>query len=221
MNISERVKSGTAGTLSIINAGIKSFLAGASGIHNAACAALFHALERGDTRPLDKVFASVSATKPKDAALFRQWIGDKTKIMVEDQDGHLRPKMLLKITDDNGVKTFKFSEGVSENMRVGILNFDNLLSSSPFYKFEKEKNKEEKDFGTLELLKSVNAFVKSVNKKATDNGLTIPPVVMEALKEVSKSLKGFDIELMEFEAKREKRMKAIEAMMNAKAPAKA
>lgn len=213
-NIGDRIKSGMNGLNSVVNSGLKAFQNGSQGIHQAAVAALWHALEKGDTRILDKVLGVITAVKPKEAGMFKSWVGANSTIVIENAEGERKNKLLLKLVDDgqNG-KKFKFSEGVSENMRIGHFDLEKGLTGTPYYRWEKEKS-EAKEFGTLELLKMAANFPSSMTKKATDSGLEIPPIIMAALEELRKAMKGFDLEMMEFQAKREKRAKILDELLN-------
>lgn len=167
---------GGAGVNELIDKAIVSYKVMAGVLHQAACAALYHATETGDSRPLTKFF---NGLRQNDRDGLRVWLGKIATITHSQEDGSEVETKYLTYKKDAG---FVIKKG-TQDLRAGYLDIEKLLASPSFQDVNQDKEKPDVDLvAIMAMLAKIEAKTK---KKATDNDVKVPEAVLKQLASLS------------------------------------
>lgn len=161
-----------AGTVSdLVNKTVSSYKTMANVLHQAACAALFHAAQTGDSRPLSALHAGM---RKNDADALRIWVGKRTVVDVMQDDKELQVPY-MSYTKDKGFAIKK----ATENYRVGHHDLEALLAGPSF---QDVNQKAESVYDLKKLLAFLARVEKQAGKKAEEHGFEVPSELMVAIR---------------------------------------
>lgn len=158
----------------LVNKTVVSYHTMSGVLHQAACAALFHAAQTGDSRPLSALHAGL---RKNDADALRIWVGKRTVVEVMQDDKELSiPYVTFK--KDAG---FAIKKG-TENYRVGHHDLEALLAGPSF---QDVNQKAEAVYDLKKLIAFLARVEKQADKKAEDNGFEVPAELMGAIRNLT------------------------------------
>ena len=158
----------------LVNKTVSSYKTMAHVLHQAACAALFHAAQTGDSRPLSARHAGM---RQNDADALRIWVGKRTVVTIMKGEEEIQiPYMSFK--KDAGFAIKK----ATENYRVGHHELEALLAGPSF---QDVNQKAESVYDLKKLLAMLSRVEKQADKKAEEHGFEIPAELMGAIRSLT------------------------------------
>lgn len=155
----------------LVNKTVASYKTMAGVLHQAACAALFHAAQTGDSRPLSALHAGM---RKNDADALRIWVGKRTVVDVMQDDKELQVPYMT-FNKDKGFAIKK----ATENYRVGHHDLEALLAGPSF---QDVNQKAESVYDLKKLLAFLARVEKQADKKAETHGFEVPAELMGAIR---------------------------------------
>lgn len=176
INLNEIANNGKA-LNGYVNATIKAYGNLAVRLHTTAAMVVFHALQFREASALN-TFAK--GLRVNDLTALKVWIGKHTLCPGEtDRNPAANPATMIGYSKDKG---FFVRKGIKSE---DAWTLDGLLALDPFY----NKNVQDKDAITLEkLLAILAAAAKSIDTKATNNDIMLPPAITELLGTITKTV---------------------------------
>ena len=160
----------------LINKTVASYKTMSHVLHQAACAALFHAAQPGDSRPLSSLH---NGMRQNDADALRIWVGKLAIVTVQEEGKEETiqvPYLTFKKADG-----FKIRKN-TENYRVGHLDIEALLAGPSF---QDVNQKSEAVYDLKKLLATLARVEKQADKKSEENGFEVPAEVMAAIRNLT------------------------------------
>jgi hypothetical protein len=162
-------------------------------LHLTASGCIYHALQYGNTTPLNTFFKGLEEHRINDANSLRAYIGFVCSTPM-GEDG--KASNLFVYSQKEG---FSLNKKHGENMRKS-LTLEDFLSTEPFYAHNIRA--EGKTIGLAELLSMMKKAVEKADKQGTELNITIPFHILEAGKELVKAIDSTDVEAIEAGKKR-------------------
>lgn len=167
------IADGGKGVNSLVGKALASYAKMGVVLHQTACAALFHASETGDTRPLS---AFATGLRKNDSDALKLWVNKLVMFEIDNEDGSTIEQRFIGFAKDKG---FTVKKG-TEEVRKGFFDLDKLLAQPSFQDIDQKA--EAKPLGLAEILAMIAKFEKQVDKKASENDVKLPAEVVNAVK---------------------------------------
>jgi hypothetical protein len=176
INLNEIANNGKA-LNGYVQATIKAYGNLAIRLHTTAAMVVFHALQHREASALNTFGKGL---RVNDLTALKVWIGKHTLVPGEtERNPGVNPATLIGYSKDKG---FFVRKGLKSE---DAFTLDGLLALAPFY----DKNVQDKDALTLEKLLAILASAaKSIDTKATNNDIMLPPAITELLGTITKTV---------------------------------
>jgi hypothetical protein len=167
----DATKEGGKGVNSLVAKALATYHQAGKVLHHTACAAIFHAFQTGDSRPLTSFHAGL---RQNDADALRIWSGKLANVTISD-DGVETITPVLTFKKDSG---FAVKKG-TENLRVGYLDLAALVNGPSFQDVNQAK---ESVYDLKKLLAMLMRIEKQAEKKSEEFEFEIPVELLGAIK---------------------------------------
>lgn len=146
-------------------------------LHTNAAMTVFHALQYREASTLNTF---VKGLRVNDATALKLWIAKHTLCPGEtERNPGVNPATFIGYSKDKG---FFVRKGLKSE---DVFTLDDLIALKPFL----DKNVQDKDALTLEkLLAMLASAAKSIDTKATNNDIILPPAITELLGTINKTV---------------------------------
>lgn len=170
----EAYRNGSKGITSFVTSVLTDYTKLSVRLHFAACATFFHAMQSGDVRPLNAFF---NGLRKNDADALRIWVG-KHSIIDVTTDTDVEERKTMGFKKDNGFVVLP----KSEDIRVDAWTLDGLFDLPSFQ--DVDQKAEAAALGLAEILAMLVKAKKTTEKKAEENGVTLPDSIKTLLLDI-------------------------------------
>lgn len=170
----EAYRNGGKGITSFVTGVLTDYIKLSVRLHLAACVTFYHAMQSGDTRPLNAFF---NGLRKNDSDALRIWVG-KHSIVEVTTETDVEERKTMGFKKDNGFVVLP----KSEDIRVGAWTLDGLFDLPSFQ--DVDQKAEAAALGLAEILAMLVKAKKTTEKKAEENGVTLPDSIKTLLADI-------------------------------------
>lgn len=171
----EAFRNGAKGISSFISGVLNDYTKLSVRLHFGACLGFYHAMQTGDVRPLNAFFKGL---RKNDADALRLWVGKLSVIETDAGDSDTEERKTMGFKKDVGFTVLP----KTEDIRLDAYTLDALFDGSSFQ--DTDQKAEAAALGLAEILAMLVKAKKTTEKKAEENGVTLPDSIKMLLTDI-------------------------------------